>query len=471
MLPPLDLSKVKLTELDLPQPRQPTTEPQLPAREYNSRIARVKAQMKKHKFDALVIYGDREHVGNITYLCGFDPRFEEAVLVIGREASPTLLLGNEGVSYAKIVVPLKVRIRLVQYFSLMGQPRGKTGAAAEVFRESGIRKGMRVGVVGWKYYTTIDFDNPETAIEAPSYLVDALREVTGSESKVVNAGSILMNPGDGLRTVHSVGEIASFEYAATIASINMHNLITGLREGISEYEAVELMRLNGMPLNSHIMVSSGERARVGLCSPSARIIKRGDQFTAGVGIRGTFVCCAAYVVENDAQLERIQPTYLSKICIPYFGLLDTWYKCIRIDVSCDSIVRSIGRYLRSVGMRLALNPGHLVDFEEWPHSPFYSGSPYLIRAGMMIQSDMIPLVHSDQFGVNVEDTIAIGDKSIRESLKDIYPETWSRIERRREFMSQILGIDIAPEVLPMCDEPAVLRPFLLAKNKALTIAS
>jgi hypothetical protein len=87
---------------------------------------------------------------------------------------------------------------------------------------------------------------------------------------------------------------------------------------------------------------------------------------------------------------------------------------------------------------------------------------------MMLQSDMIPIVPSPKFGVNVEDTIALADETLRSSLKNQYSEMWHRIEKRREFMIARLGLPLNPEILPLCDNAAVLRPFLLAKNMALT---
>ena len=34
-------------------------------------------------YDRLVVYADREHSANLSCLTGFDPRFEEAILVVG----------------------------------------------------------------------------------------------------------------------------------------------------------------------------------------------------------------------------------------------------------------------------------------------------------------------------------------------------------------------------------------------------
>ncbi len=43
--------------------------------------------MEKRGLTHLVVYGDREHFGNIMYLTNFDPRFEEALLIIGKQAN------------------------------------------------------------------------------------------------------------------------------------------------------------------------------------------------------------------------------------------------------------------------------------------------------------------------------------------------------------------------------------------------
>jgi Xaa-Pro aminopeptidase len=427
--------------------------------------------MRARKLDAMIVYGDREHFGNITYLSGYDPRFEESILIVGRTNLPTLLVGLEGLAYAKSIAQIHAKHQVVPYFSLMGQSRSKSmkpKEPSEIFREAGIGRGMKVGVAGWKHYTQNDFKNSSLAIEIPSYLVDALKQTVGSKTNITNANDLLTDPKIGMRNSHSVNEIAAFEFAATTCSRYMHNLITNLQDGITEYEAVQLMRLNGMPLITHIMLSTGDRARVGLCSPSTRRIKRGDPFTAAFGVRGSLVCRAAYVAENENELENIQPDYLSKICIPYFKLLATWYRSIKVGASGSDVFNTIDRQAHSLGLKLALNPGHFIDLEEWTNSPFYHGSPYILRSGMMLQSDMIPIVPSHKFGVNVEDTIALADQKLRSSLRNKYPETWHRIEKRREFMTTQLGLSLNPEILPLCDNAAVLRPFLLAKNMALT---
>ena len=39
--------------------------------------------MDARGYDHVVVWADREHSANLAYLSGFDPRFEEAVLIVG----------------------------------------------------------------------------------------------------------------------------------------------------------------------------------------------------------------------------------------------------------------------------------------------------------------------------------------------------------------------------------------------------
>jgi hypothetical protein len=51
--------------------------------EYQVRIDALRSAMDRRGLTHLVVYGGRERFANLAYLTGFDPRFEEAVLIIG----------------------------------------------------------------------------------------------------------------------------------------------------------------------------------------------------------------------------------------------------------------------------------------------------------------------------------------------------------------------------------------------------
>jgi len=422
--------------------------------------------MKRRRLDALVVYGDREHSANIAFLCGYDPRFEESLFLLRRDGPPILMVGNEGWGYADETLQIEVEKTLVQCFSLIGQSRDSTKEPTLFMKEAGIRQRMKIGVAGWKYFTRTDFSNPKHAIEIPSYLVDSLREIVGPRGLVLNANDIFMDPDHGLRISNSVDQIAQFEFAAAIASQAIREMLEGFNPGMTEYEAVELMKLNGMPLSCHVNLSTGPRTRSGMASPAMKTIERGDPLTTAIGLRGSLICRQGYVVERQDELSTIQPTYLENVCIPYFSLVADWYESVGIGVTGGQIQDKVD----ATGFPLALNPGHFVHFEEWVSTPFYKGSKHTLRSGMAIQVDMIPRMTPGKFGNNLEDTIIIADKKLRQDLQTKYPETFKRIERRRDFVTDVLNIKIKPEVLPLSNYPAVLRPFLLNRSRILKVA-
>jgi len=88
---------------------------------------------------------------------------------------------------------------------------------------------------------------------------------------------------------------------------------------------------------------------------------------------------------------------------------------------------------------------------------------------MALQVDIIPATGSDYFTTNIEDGIALADEALREKIAAHYPEAWSRIEARRAFMADVLGIRLKPEVLPFSNIPAFLPPFWLSRNSAMAV--
>ena len=85
----------RLADVELPDFGMPEAEPLLATTVYAQRLERLRAAMTRRGYDHLVVWADREHSANIAYLTGFDPRFEEAVLLIGTSGNPAVLVGNE----------------------------------------------------------------------------------------------------------------------------------------------------------------------------------------------------------------------------------------------------------------------------------------------------------------------------------------------------------------------------------------
>jgi hypothetical protein len=117
-----------------------------------------------------------------------------------------------------------------------------------------------------------------------------------------------------------------------------------------------------------------------------------------------------------------------------------------------------------------LNPGHLIHLEEWLSSPIYQESTDRLQSGMALQVDVIPATNTPYHTTNIEDGIALADEPLRNALALNYPEAWQRIQQRRVFMQDVLGIHLKPEVLPFSNIPAYLPPYWLSPDRVLRLA-
>ena len=91
---------------------------------------------------------------------------------------------------------------------------------------------------------------------------------------------------------------------------------------------------------------------------------------------------------------------------------------------------------------------------------------------MALQVDIIPATGTDYFTTNIEDGIALADAvTPRRAARRATPAAWSRIQARRQFMTDVLGIRLHADVLPFSNIPAVLPPFLLRPDRAMTMGA
>jgi hypothetical protein len=225
-----------------------------------------------------------------------------------------------------------------------------------------------------------------------------------------------------------------------------------------------------MPLSCHLMLSSGERASLGLLSPGRRRIQRGDPFTVAFGVWGALNCRAGFVVEDAAELPHDIADYVERLVRPYFEAVADWYRELRIGRTGGVFQEIVDRHLGDPFFGVFLNPGHQIHLDEWVNSPMSPGSSIELRSGMALQADIIPATGTGYFTTNVEDGIALADRALRRAFATRYPQAWGRIRARRRFMDEALGIRLHPDVLPFSNIPAYLTPFLLSPGRAMTIA-
>jgi hypothetical protein len=456
---------VELGEIELPRYELSRDAPAIPLATYLARLESAETAAAASGLDALVVYADREHFANLAYLTGFEPRFEEALLVLVRGRPPRLVVGNECEAYAA-VSPVELEVVRYQSFSLVSQPRAESAPLAVVLRDAGLdaKATARVGIAGWKYFEAAEFAEPETRLDTPAFIVDEVRQLGCTP---VNASGLFNAPGRGLRLVNEVDQLAYVEFAASHGSEAMRRMIFGVETGMTEFEAFSLYRPIGLPFCYHPVVSSGERTALGVASPSGRELRRGDPMSAGFGYWGSNTARGGFLVEDPGELPEAIRDYLERLVAPYFATAVDWYETIGIGVTGADLFDLVSRRLGDPFFGVQLNPGHFIHLDEWPSSPVFEGSSIALQSGMALQLDIIPATGTAYHTTNIEDGVALADEPMRAELRDRFPEMWSRIELRRSFMLDELGIRLKPEVLPLSGLAGYLPPFWLAPRRAM----
>jgi hypothetical protein len=360
-------------------------------------------------------------------------------------------------------------VELFQEFSLMGQPRGSSRPLCAILSGFGIAKGAAVGCIGWKYFGGALLDNAAAAIEIPSYLVDLLRDLTGGPTLVRNATALLMGVEDGLRITNSADQIARFEFVSTRTSESTLAALRGIKVGVAEDEIERLLFDSGVPQSCHPMVSFGEKARRGLASPSQNRARLGDAFTIGYGLQGALTSRAGVVAHGVEELSpELQGCY-EPYAMNYFEVVATWYRHLKLGAVAGDVFAAVEAARDDRLYGFAVNPGHYLHLDEWVHSPFAAGSTTVLRSGMALQMDIIPVSKGPFCYVNAEDGIVLADQPLRDEIASRHPDCWQRIVARRAFMQDVIGLTLDESVLPLSNLPAWLPIYALDLSQALVV--
>ena len=424
---------------------------------------KVLEKMTDWDLDALLIYGDREHGANYAYLTGFETRFEESVLVLHRDGRCVLMLGNENLKMASYSF-IPATVVHVPHFSLPNQPMETEKTLPELFEEAGILDGMKLGLVGWKLFSSRLEDN-EQLFDVPAFVLDALRSINKTGS-LRNTAGIFLDAEQGVRHICNANEIAHYEYGAGLASSRVFAAMNAVAVGKTELEVAQELSAYGQPLTVTAICAAGERFTDAVVFPRNKTIELGDKMSITLGLRGGLTSRGAYVVEEREQLPENVRDYMEKAVIPYYKAAVTWYETVGIGTDCGRLYETINEVLPKEQYHWSLNPGHYTGQDEWTASPIYPGSRVKLQSGMLLQMDIIPSIPG-YGGAGAEDGIAIADETLRKELAEIYPEAWQRICDRQRYMKEELGICLKEEILPLSDLCSYLRPYLLNHGCAM----
>lgn len=453
---------IKLKEIEAPKPEEGLIPVMLSDETMQNRKARLLENMQKDGFDAVVVYADLEHGSNFEYLCGFLPRFEEALLILHANGKAFMVLGNENLNKAG-----KARIEAVPihmpHFSLPNQPMQTEKSVAQILASCELEDAEKIGLIGWKNFTSHVEDN-HLLFDLPYFLVEALKTVCG-KAQFANAAYLLIGE-NGVRITNNANEFAHYEYGAALAGNCILKTMDRLKVGKTEMEMAETLAADGQRHSVVTIMATGARFEKANLYPGNKQIQCGDKISITTGFKGGLQSRAGYAVECAEQLPEKEQDYLKAVAIPYFQAVKTWLETIKIGINGNDLYEAVEAVLPKEDYGWTLNPGHLCADEEWMSSPIYPQSEETLQSGMLFQIDIIPSVNG-YGGVSCESGILLADEQLRKAIAKEYPAVWERIVKRRAYMQEVLGIRIQEDVLPTSMATAYLRPYLLKKEMAL----
>lgn len=422
------------------------------------RLNKVLTKINERHLDGIIIYGDVEHGNNFEYLVGFLPRFEEALLVLFKDGSASLVFGNENfnkVSKSRI----KANGLLASYFSLSNQPMQNNEPLIEILRKTGISN-KRMGIVGWKNFTS-NYEDNKQMYDMPTYIFEPIKKLCG-ENNISNETDIFIGK-DGVRLKNNANEIAHYEFFASLASDSMLDGLNSLKEGVSEMEVADKLNRYGQRNSIITICAFGPRFINGNMYPTDNKLKKSDTISMTISYRGGLSSRSLFAAKDENDLPQGQKDYLEIVVKPYYQAMTTWLENVHIGMKGKEIYQMIEDVLPQNKYHWLLNPGHTTADEEWLNSPIYANSDEQIVSGMIFQTDIIPSVEG-YHSTNMESTCVFADEKLKSEIKKDYPDLWNRMMQRREYIINKTGIMLNDDILPMCSTLTYLRPFAFSKK-------
>lgn len=452
------IQTVKAHELFMKEENLPVM--QLSPAVYKMRTELLRERMQSLGYTHVIIYGDREHFSNIEYFTKYDCRFEESLFIMDQTGEKSILVGNEGMGFSKII-PYPIKRYLYQNFSLQGQPRDESEEIGEILRKTGITGSSRVGIVGWKY---MEREKGKTTFDIPHYLVQEILAVCPDAENITEEITGLPN---GIRMkLYTAEEIAWAESVGNRAADVIQRMYKNLKPGMKEYELSQQARVGFDPHSMHPITNFGEHSvTIGMGSPGESVLTTGEVCGMCYGLRGSLISRTAVAAYDRESCREDLRDKIDSFYKKYYEAVAAWYETARIGALGGELYEAVMSVIGAPEFGVTLNPGHHTGCDEWTNSAICKDSEVALADGAFMQVDIIASASDPVRTAVCEDAVVIAGEELRSSLRQEYPDTYRRIVKRQEVMREVLGIHISDEVLPMSNLTGVYMPYMLDTSK------
>ena len=172
------------------------------------------------------------------------------------------------------------------------------------------------------------------------------------------------------------------------------------------------------------------------------------------------------MARGPAELPESLREFYPRFAANYFAVVAAWYSAVRVGATGGGVFQAAESHRDPALFDFAVNPGHYIHLDEWVNSPFAAGNRTMLKSGMALQMDIIPVSRGPFCYSNAEDGLVLADETLRSRLAQQFPEMWARIQRRREFMQNAIGIALDDSVLPLGNTSGWLAPYALSPERA-----
>jgi Xaa-Pro dipeptidase len=373
---------------------------QFSAAEYARRYGALRAKMRAHKLDAMIVPGGPSHWsfgGGMLWLTGhWEWHALCCYVLVPLEGEPTLIYSMGGTHAEAVRRTVEVAVKDVRH--------SRNGRYAEVMverlRELKLERG-RVGLM------EID---PRHGDYLPVNQFNVLRENLPGAELVFTKGFL-----HDLVVIHSAEELDCVRKAGQLCQNAMAAMVARARPGVKEYElraAAGAAILEGNGDIDFLIIGSTPMAKPALIfgnpRPSSRVLAKGDMINMelAAGYRG-------YTAQIGSPICVGPPTDMVKKF--WDEIMLPGYQRIVAEIApgktCEGI-RQASRFFRDKGMQSRPTQCHGIDLvTDNPHisAEHVTGSEadIVLKAGMIIMAEPNPITPDGMFGIFLGHTFIV----------------------------------------------------------------